>query len=73
MTWENNAFVRFHGSKYEDDSLLGYGTVQSHRSTVISLKMKVVHTSEMTVYFYNTTQRNIQEGCNLHDVFLHVA
>jgi hypothetical protein len=28
--------------------------------------METVHTSEMSVYFNNTTRHYVQEGCNLH-------
>jgi hypothetical protein len=33
---------------------------------MIALMMEVVHTSETPVNFYNTTRRNIPEGCHLH-------
>jgi hypothetical protein len=36
------------------------------RGLLITLLMEAVSTSETSVYFYTTTQRNIPEGCHLH-------
>jgi hypothetical protein len=30
------------------------------------MMMEAVHTSEMSVYFYETTECHITEGCHLH-------
>jgi hypothetical protein len=43
------------GGKYEDDS----------RGLIIALMMEAVSTSETSVYFYETTKRNIPEDCHL--------
>jgi hypothetical protein len=44
------------GGEHEDDNLLGY----------CALMMEAVSTYETSVNFYETTQRNIPEGCHLH-------
>jgi hypothetical protein len=51
-----------HGGDYEDDSLLGYCVV----NMAIAMMMGAVRTSEMSVYFYETTRRNISESCHIH-------
>jgi hypothetical protein len=35
-------------------------------SLVEGLMIEVVSTSETSIYFYETTRRNIPEGCHLH-------
>jgi hypothetical protein len=47
---------------YEDDSFLGYTTVQSLVITLI----EVLRTSETSIYFNETTRRYIPESCHLH-------
>jgi hypothetical protein len=37
---------------------------------IIALMMEAVSASEMLVNFYETTQRNIPEGCHLHHITL---
>jgi hypothetical protein len=35
-------------------------------ASIFTLMMEAVNTSEMSVNLYETTQRNIPEGCDLH-------
>jgi hypothetical protein len=47
-----------YGGEYEDENLLGY--------CAIALMMEAVGTSKTSEYFYQTTRRNIPEGCRIH-------
>jgi hypothetical protein len=70
-------FSGSHGGEYEYERLLGYCAVKSLGVDGISevvtasvvrasaLMMEAVRTSETSVYFYETTRRNIPEGCDL--------
>jgi hypothetical protein len=75
-------FLGFHGGKFKDGILLGYGVVYSPRSNldtlfrvrtavnkpaIKALVVKALHTSETSIYFYETTQRHIQEGYRLQN------
>jgi hypothetical protein len=67
-----------HDGECEDDSLLEYDAVYCRRSrltfqrcvlsSIIALMMETEHTSEMSIYFYETTQRHIPEDCHLQSV-----
>jgi hypothetical protein len=69
-----------HDGKYEDDCLLGYfacSLLEIDRrfggafASIIRAMMEAVRTSERSVYFYETTWRNIQEDGN-HRLYIHL-
>jgi hypothetical protein len=75
---ERTRFQVLNGGEYEDDSRLGYCAVQSRISLLMSKTcllppvsglftqmMEAVNTSETSTHFYETTWRNIPEGCHL--------
>jgi hypothetical protein len=50
---------------FDDDCLLACCAVQSVRSTITTLMMETVSTSETSVNFYQTARRNIPEDSHL--------
>jgi hypothetical protein len=66
----------FHGDEYEDGCLLGCCAVVGQKltdvleeltaSVIIALMMEAASTSETSVNFYQTTQRNIPEDGRLY-------
>jgi hypothetical protein len=52
-------------NRHKNESLLGYGAVQSRRrSLLIALVMEAVRTSETSVYFKEAARRYIPDGCH---------